>query len=97
MTGMAPHHQREGTHTSWPEDIGVGGGLSTTLQRALMDRTQFIHMVALVRARSGIHEGEHTGNEQRTLVVSHREWTGKDGARLTVLSLTVAEEERIGG
>ncbi len=62
-----------------------------------MDRAKFVHVVALVRARSGIHEREHARNEQGALVVSHRERSCKDGASLAVLALAVAEKQRVGG
>ena len=92
---MATHNQRKGTHTSWPQDIGVRGGLGTTLQHTLMYRAEFIHMVALIRARTGIHKREHTSDEQRRFVVCHGERTCKDGASLAILSLAVTEEQRI--
>ena len=62
-----------------------------------MDGTQLVHVVALVRAAAGIHEGEHTGDEERALVVGDGEGAGEDGAGLAVLLLTVAEEKRVAG
>ena len=62
-----------------------------------MDGAQLVHVVTLVGAGTGVHEGEFAGNKQGTLVVGHRERAGKNGAGLTVLSLAIAEEEGIGG
>ena len=62
-----------------------------------MDRTEFVHMVALVRAGACIHEREHSGDQQGRFVVGHRKRTGEDCAGLSVFALTVAEEQRIRG
>ena len=61
-----------------------------------MDRAKLVHVVALVRAAAGVHEREHAGDEQRTLVVSDGKRPGKDGAGFSVLPLAVAEKQRIG-
>ena len=58
-----------------------------------MNGSQLIHVVALIRARTGVHEAEHTGDEQCGLVVCYGERSGKDGAGFSVLALAVAEEE----
>ena len=94
---MPAHHQRKRTDTGRPQDIGIGGRFGAPLQDALVDGAQLVHVVALVGAGTGVHEGEFAGNKQGTLVVGHRERTGKNGAGLTVLSLAIAEEEGIGG
>ena len=60
-----------------------------------MNGPQLVHVVALVGTRTGIHEREHARNEQRRLVVRHGERTGKDGTRLTVLALAIAEEQGV--
>ena len=62
-----------------------------------MDGAELVHMVALVRAAAGVHKREHTGNQQGRFVMRHRIWAGEYGAGLTVFSLAVAEEERVGG
>ena len=54
-------------------------------------------MVALVRARTGIHEGEHSGYQKRALMMGHGERSGKDCARLAVFALAVAEEQGVAG
>ena len=54
-------------------------------------------MVALIGPRTGIHKGKHTGNQQRGFMVRHRIRSGKNSARLPVLSLAVAEKQRIRG
>lgn len=54
-------------------------------------------MVALIGPRTGIHKGKHTGNQQRGFMVCHRIRSGKNSARLPVLSLAVAEKQRIRG
>ena len=97
MGDVAPHDERESTDTGRPENVGVGSGLGTALQRALMDGAQLIHVVALIGTGTGVHKREHTGNEQGGLVVRHRERPGKDGTGLAVLALTVAEEQGVGG
>ena len=60
-----------------------------------MDRTEFVHVVRLVATRTGVQEREHTGDEQRTLVVGHRVGTCKDSAGLAVHTLAVGEEEAL--
>ena len=96
MADMPSHHQGEGSDLCRPEKVGVGRCLGTSLHDSLMDRSQLVHMVALVRSRTGVHEREHSCDQQGRLVVGYRIWTGKYRAGLTVFSLTVAEEERIG-
>ena len=95
MVDVTPHDEREGSHTCRPKNVGIGCSLSTALQCTLMDGTKLIHVVALVGTRTGVHEREHTRNEQRTLVVRHGERTGKDGTCFAVLSLAVTEEQGI--
>ena len=60
-----------------------------------MDRTKLIHVVALVRARTCIHEREHARYEQGRFMVGYGIWTRKNCTSLTVLPLAVAEEKRI--
>lgn len=62
-----------------------------------MDGPELVHVVALVRAAAGVHEREHARNQQGGLMMRHGEGPGEDGAGLSVLSLAVAEEERVGG
>ena len=62
-----------------------------------MDGPELVHVVALVRSAAGVHEREHARDQQGGLVMRHGEGPGEDGAGLSVLSLTVAEEERVGG
>ena len=62
-----------------------------------MDRPQLVHVVGLVGAAARVHEREVTRDEEGGLVVRHRERTGKDGAGLAVLPLTVGEEQGIRG
>ena len=60
-----------------------------------MDRSEFVHVIGLVAARTGVEEGEQSRDEERALVVSDGIWSGKDSARLTVHSLAVAEEKAL--
>ena len=92
---MTTHHQREGPHLGRPQQVGVRGCLRPPFHDTLMDRSQLVHVVALVRARTGVHEGEHAGDKQGRLVVRNCERTGKNGARLTVLPVAVAEEQGV--
>ena len=61
-----------------------------------MDRSQLIHVVGLVGAGTGIHEREHSCYEKSRLMMCDRIWSGKNRASLTVLSLAICKEERIG-
>ena len=61
-----------------------------------MHRTALIHVVALIRSRTGVEEREHTANEQRRLVVCHSVGSGKHSTCLAVLALTVGEEYGVG-
>ena len=60
-----------------------------------MDGPQLVHVVALVGAASGVHEGEHAGDKKGALVVGNGERAGKDCAGLAVFPVAVGEEERI--
>ena len=48
MVHVSAHDEREGADTGGPEDVGVGAGLGAPLERALVNRSKFIHVVALV-------------------------------------------------
>ena len=61
-----------------------------------MYRAELVHVIALVRARTCIHEREHAGDEKGGLVMRHGIRPGEKGAGFTVLPLTVAEEKGIG-
>lgn len=89
---MSSHYQREGTYACRPQDVGIAGGLGSSLHCPLVYGTKFVHVVALVAAAAGIHEREHAGNEQGALVVRDGKRAGKDGAGLAVLLVAVAEE-----
>ena len=52
-------------------------------------------MVRLVRTRSSIQEREHSGNQQRTLMVRHGIRTGEDRTGLSVHTLAVGEEQTL--
>ena len=55
--GYVPsHHEGEGSDPRRPEYVGVGCGLGSSLQGALVDRTELVHVIALVRTRTGVHE-----------------------------------------
>ncbi len=95
MMGMTTHHQTERTHLTRPEQITVACCLRTAFRYPLMNRTQFIHMVRLVTSRTRIEEREHTGYQQRTLMVRHGVRSGKDSAGLTVHALAVREEQTL--
>ena len=61
-----------------------------------MDRAQLIHVVGLVGTAARVHEGEMSRDEQRGLVVRYRERPGEDCAGLSVFTLAIGEEQRIG-
>ena len=60
-----------------------------------MDRTELVHMVALVRPRPCIHEGELASDKECRLVVRDGEGSCEDSTRLAVLSMAVAKEEGV--
>ena len=95
MADMPSHDQRECADLCRPEDIGVRGCLRSPLQQSMMDRAQFIHMVALIGAGSGIHEREHSGYKQGGFMMGDGKRACEYGACLTVLALAVAEEQRV--
>ena len=96
MAHMSSHYKRESAHLRRPENVGVGRSLCSSLHDTLMDRAKFVHVVGLIRSRSGIHEREHTCDKQSRFVMRHCIWSRKDGTGFSVLTLTIAEEERIG-
>ena len=63
VRGVTPHDEREGTDTCGPEDVGVGRGLRTALHDTLMDGPELVHVVALIRSRASVHEGELAGDK----------------------------------
>ena len=95
MIHMTPHDQAKSTDARRPQDIGVGGGLATTLYNALVNGTKLVQVVALVRATARIEEGVVTSDQQTTLV--HRDGKGsrKDGTSLPIFALTIGKEERV--
>ena len=95
MIHMTPHNQAESPDTRRPQDIGVGGGLATTLYDALVNGTELVQVVALVRATARIEERVVTSDQQTTLVHRDCKGTRKDGTSLTVFALTVGKEERV--
>ena len=56
MMCMPPHDQRESAYTAGPQEVRIGGGLSATFRKALMNGTQFVHMIRLVGTRTGVQE-----------------------------------------
>ena len=56
IVDVPSHHEGEGSDLCRIENVGVGRCLGSALENALMDRAQLVHVVALVRARTGIHE-----------------------------------------
>ena len=60
-----------------------------------MDRTELVHVVALVGAGTGIHEGKHSRYQKRGLVVRDSIGTRENGAGFTVFPVAVAEEQGI--
>ena len=95
MIHMTPHNQAESPDTRRPQDIGVGGGLATTLYDALVNGAELVQVVALVRATARIEERVVTSDQQTTLV--HRDGKGscKDGTSLSVFALTIGKEKRV--
>ena len=96
MRYMSSHHQRKSSDTRWPQQIRIRSRLGAPFQHALMNRSQLIHVITLIRARSRIHERKHTGNKQSRLVVSYCKRSSEDSTSLSIFSLTVTEEKRIG-
>ena len=64
---------------------------------ALMDGSELIHVVALVRAGACVHKREESGDEEARLV--HRDGVrpGENGGCLAVLACAVGEEEGVVG
>ncbi len=57
-----------------------------------MDRTELVHMIALVGAAAGVEEGKQPGNKQRGFVMRHGVGTGKYRAGLAVETAAVSKE-----
>ena len=95
MVDVTSHNQRERPYPCGPQDIGIGSGFSSTLQRTLMDRTELVHVITLIGTGTGIHKGKHTGYKQGGFMMCHRIRSGKDGTRFTVFSLTVTKKQRV--
>ena len=95
MVGMTSHDQRERTYLGWPQQITVAGGLRTAFGDTLVDRTEFVHVVRLVAARTGVQEREHTGYQECGLMVRHGIWSGEDSTCLAVHALAVTEEQAL--
>ena len=64
VVGVTSHNEGECTHFGRPEQITVTGRFRTALSDTLVDRTEFVHVVRLVRTRTGVQKREHTGNQQ---------------------------------
>ena len=95
MVGMTTHHETERTYFGRPQEVTVTRRLRTAFSDTLMDRTEFVHMVRLVTTRSCIQEREHTGDQERTLMVGHGIRTGEDRTGLSVHTLAVTEEQTL--
>ncbi len=95
VVGVAPHHQSECANTCWPQQIRVASGFAAALSHALMNWAKFVHVIALVRARTSIQKREHARNEQRRFVVRNGVRTSKNGGRLAVHALAIGKKERI--
>ncbi|MPM27099.1 hypothetical protein SDC9_73604 [bioreactor metagenome] len=61
-----------------------------------MNGPQFIHVVALIGSGAGVHKRKHTGYQQRGFMMGYRIRPGKKGTSFAILSLAIAEKERIG-
>ena len=48
MAYMTAHDKREGADLRWPQDIGIRSCLGSPFHYALVDRSQLVHMVALI-------------------------------------------------
>ena len=64
MVGVTSHNEGESPHFGRPEQITVAGRFRAALGDTLVNRTEFVHVVRLVRTRTGVQEREHTGNQQ---------------------------------
>lgn len=60
-----------------------------------MDRPQFIHMITLIGAATGIQKRIHTGYQQAAFMHRHGEGAGKDSTSLSVLERTIAKQKRV--
>ena len=63
VLGVASHDERKCTYLGGPEQIGVGCRLGSAFCHALMDRSEFVHVVRLVTAGTCVQEREHTCNQ----------------------------------
>ncbi len=97
MMVVPPHDQGKGADLGRPENIGITRGLCPPFHHSLVNRAQFVHMVALVGSGAGVHEGEHAGNQQSGFMMRHGIRPGKNRTGLPVLSLAIAEEKGVSG
>ena len=92
-TGSAmSHNQRKRPDMRGPRDVAARSGFASPFQHTVVPGAELVGVVALVGARTGVHEREHAAYQQRGLVVRHRIGAGQDGACLTLLRLAVATE-----
>ena len=94
---MSSYHERERTHACGPKNIGVRSRFGASFEDTLMDRAELVHVVTLIAARAGIHEGVHARNKEGGFVVGNGKRAGKNSACFTILTLAVAEEKAVAG
>ena len=95
MRHVTTHDQAKSTDARRPQDIRVGGGLTTTLYDALVNGAELVKVVALVRSTARIEERVVASDQEATLVHRNGKGTGKDGTRLAVFTLTIGKEKRV--
>ena len=95
MTDMTAHDQRKSSDLGRPQDVGIAGGFGSSFDNPLVDRSQLIQVIALVRTAPGIQERKHAGDQQAGFMHGDCIGTGKDSAGLSVFTLTVTEKQRV--
>ena len=92
---LAEQHT-ERTNVGGQQQIGTARGFATALQGTLVHGTHLVGMVAEVGRRSRIVEREHCTDEQRTLVVAHREGAAECSTGFTIGHVAVGKEDAAG-
>ena len=75
------------------QQVGAAGCLATAFERTIVHRPHLVGVVAEIGGRTGVVEREHGADEQRTLMVAHREWSAEGRARLTIGHVTVGKKD----
>ena len=92
---MSAHDHGERADLGGPEHVGIAAGLGASLDDALVDRSELVPVVALVRPAAGVEEREQPGDQERGFVVGHGVGSGEDRTGLTVEAAAVGKEDGI--